>query len=87
MANQNSDRIVAKILTTPSFRATAYANPNQVTAASIGVSSGVRMTDLQDVQVVDGVTGALMTYNAEIGGFEVISRVEAQGLKLVGGSF
>lgn len=81
-----SDRIVARILTTPNVKATAIGS-SSVQASAIGVSGGIRMTDLNDVTIADAVTGALMTYDATKGGFVVTSVIEAPDLKLVGGAF
>jgi len=82
-----ADRIVAKIITNPSVTATTFVARN-IQATSIGISGGIAMADLSDVFIPETqkVTGALMTYDAERGGFVVLSELASPNLKLNGGS-
>ena len=75
-----ADRIIAKVFT-----------PRQIQARSvaIGVGTGVNLADLSDVVIppANMVTGALMSYDAQTGGFIVLKDIDSPNLKLIGGSF
>jgi hypothetical protein len=75
-----ADRIIAKVFT-----------PRQIQARSvaIGVGTGVNLADLADVVIppANMVTGALMSYDAQTGGFIVLKDIDSPNLKLIGGSF
>ena len=75
-----ADRIIAKVFT-----------PRQIQARSvaIGVGTGVNLADLADVVIPPAnlVTGALMSYDAQTGGFTVLKDIDSPNLKLIGGSF
>lgn len=83
-----ADRIVAKIITNPSITSRTFVSRN-IQATSIGISGGIAMADLSDVYIPESekITGSLMTYDAELGGFVVLSEIASPNLKLVGGAF
>jgi|AntAceMinimDraft_5_1070358.scaffolds.fasta_scaffold03592_5 hypothetical protein len=82
-----ADRIVAKVITNPTVTAKTFT-PRNLQATSIGISGGIAMADLSDVVIPDSqrLTGALMTYDAERGGFVVLSEISSPNLKLNGGA-
>ena len=76
-----ADRIIAKVFTPRNIQARNVA---------IGVSgAGVNLADLADVVIppANMVTGALMTYDAQTGGFIVLTEIDSPNLKLIGGAF
>lgn len=83
-----ADRIIAKIITNPAIQSKTFV-PRNIQATSIGISGGIAMADLSDVYIPESnkVTGALMTYDAETGGFIVLSEIQSPNLKLTGGAF
>ena len=83
-----ADRIIAKIITNPAIQSRTFV-PRNIQATSIGISGGIAMADLSDVYIPEAnrVTGALMTYDAETGGFVVLSEISSPNLKLTGGAF
>jgi hypothetical protein len=83
-----ADRIIAKIVTNPAIQSRTFV-PRNIQATSIGISGGIAMADLSDVYIPEAnrVSGALMTYDAETGGFVVLSEISSPNLKLTGGAF
>ena len=83
-----ADRIIAKIVTNPAIQSRTFV-PRNIQATSIGISGGIAMADLSDVSIpaANKVTGALMTYDAESGGFVVLTEISSPNLKLTGGAF
>jgi hypothetical protein len=73
-----ADRIIAKVFT-----------PRNIQARSVGIGTGINLADLDDVVIppANMVTGALMTYDAQTGGFIVLKDIDSPNLKLIGGAF
>lgn len=58
-----------------------------IQAQTLSQGAGISMSDLEDVEITEKVTGALMTYNGETGKFEVLTDVASENTRLIGGAF
>jgi hypothetical protein len=84
-----ADRIIAKVFTPRNIQARSVAPSPGVQASSVWLGSGLNLADLSDVVIppANAVTGALMTYDAQTGGFIVLKDIDSPNLKLIGGAF
>lgn len=84
-----ADRIIAKVFTPRNIQARSVAPGQDIQAKSVGIGTGFNLADMSDVVIppANMVTGALMSYDAQTGGFTVLKDIDSPNLKLIGGSF
>lgn len=85
-----ADRIIAKVVSPREIQARSVSPIEiQARSVSIGVGLSINLSDMSDVSIptANRVTGALLTYNAETGGFIVLKDIDSPNIKLIGGQF
>ena len=82
-----ANRIIAKVVSPREIQARSVS-PREIQVRSIGVGL-LNLSDMSDVTIptANRVTGALLTYNAETGGFILVKDIDSPNIKLIGGQF
>ena len=82
-----ANRIIAKVVSPREIQARSVS-PREIQVRSIGVG-WLNLSDMSDVTIptANRVTGALLTYNAETGGFILVKDIDSPNIKLIGGQF
>ena len=84
-----ANRIIAKVVSPREIQARSVS-PIEIQARSVSIGVGLlNLSGMSDVTIptANRVTGALLTYNAETGGFIVLKDIDSPNIKLIGGQF